>query len=104
MRRSPRPNRGVASIGASVLILVAMQYSYLPSWISFLADQEKSAEMAGDVTSAQASPIGHGHNYGDSQLDGWVAVAAPDGWTPADTERIRRALEKLSAAGGPEFQ
>ena len=24
--------------------LVAMQYSYLPSWISFLADQQKSVE------------------------------------------------------------
>ena len=56
-----------------------------------------------DVTDASAMPAGHGHNYGDAQLDGWVAVAPPDGWTPADTERIRRALEKVEAVGGPEF-
>ncbi|NTY59364.1 alpha/beta hydrolase [Mycolicibacterium sphagni] len=73
-------------------------------WYPIITFWQVSADMAGNVTSAQASPVGHGHNYGDSQLDGWVAVAAPDGWTPADTERIRRALEKLVAAGGPEFQ
>ena len=56
-----------------------------------------------DMTNASAVPAGHGHNYGNSVLDGWVAVAPPDGWTPEDTERIRRALEKAVAAGGPEF-
>jgi uncharacterized membrane protein len=56
-----------------------------------------------DMTNASAVPAGHGHNYGNSELDGWVAVAPPDGWTPADTERVRRALEKVVAAGGPEF-
>jgi uncharacterized membrane protein len=48
-------------------------------------------------------PAGHGHNYGEMVLDGWVAAAPPDGWTPADTDRIRRSLEKALAAGGPEF-
>jgi hypothetical protein len=33
-----------------------------------------------------------------------VAVAAPEGWTVVDTDRIRRSLEKTMAAGGPEFQ
>ena len=31
-------------------------------------------------------------------------TAAPEGWTVEDTERIRRALDKSIAAGGPEFQ
>jgi uncharacterized membrane protein len=56
-----------------------------------------------DMTNASAVPAGHGHNYGNSELDGWVAVAPPDGWTPADTERVRRALDKVVAAGGPAF-
>jgi uncharacterized membrane protein len=56
-----------------------------------------------DMTNAAGMPAGHGHNYGNAQLDGWVAVAPPDGWRPEDTERIRRALEKVEAAGGPEF-
>jgi uncharacterized membrane protein len=57
-----------------------------------------------DMTNASTMPAGHGHNYNDTQLDGWAAVAAPEGWTPADTERIRRSLEKVMAANGPEFQ
>jgi uncharacterized membrane protein len=73
-------------------------------WYPIVTFWQVSADMAGNVTSSQASPTGHGHNYGDSQLDGWVAVAAPAGWTAEDTERIRRALEKVMAAGGPEFQ
>ena len=51
-------------------------------------------QVAADMTNAAAVPGGHGHNYGDFVLDGWVAVAPPDGWTPDDTERIRVALEK----------
>lgn len=78
--------------------------SGLMRWYPIITFWQVSADMAGNVTSSQASPIGHGHNYGDSQLDGWAAVAAPDGWTPQDTERIRRSLDQLVAAGGPEFQ
>jgi uncharacterized membrane protein len=57
-----------------------------------------------DMTNASAMPAGHGHNYNDTQLDGWAAVAAPEGWTQADTERIRRSLEKVMSDNGPEFQ
>ena len=73
-------------------------------WYPIITFWQVSADMAGNITNSQSLPRGHGHDYGVSQLDGWVAVAAPDGWTPADTERVRRALEKLIAAGGPEFQ
>lgn len=57
-----------------------------------------------DIFHAVDMPAGHGHNYGNTVLDGWVAVAPPDGWTPEDTERVRRALEKVEAEGGPEFE
>jgi len=56
-----------------------------------------------DMPNASRMPAGHGHNYGNTVLDGWVAVAPPDGWTTEDTDRIRRALEKVEAARGPEF-
>ncbi len=56
-----------------------------------------------DMNNAGGMPAGHGHNYNDTQLDGWIAVAAPPGWTTADTERVRRSLEKAVAAAGPEF-
>ena len=73
-------------------------------WYPIVTFWQVSADMAGYVTSAQAAPNRHGHNYGNSLLDGWAAVAAPDGWTAGDTERVRRWLDKLVAAGGPEFQ
>jgi uncharacterized membrane protein len=73
-------------------------------WYPIVTLWQVSADMAGNNTNSTTTPTGHGHNYGDSQLDGWVAVAAPEGWTVVDTDRIRRSLEKTMAAGGPEFQ
>jgi uncharacterized membrane protein len=73
------------------------------AWYPIVTFWQVSADMAGNVTNSTGTPPGHGHNYGDSQLDGWVAVAAPPGWTPFDTDRVRRSLEKLIAAGIPEF-
>jgi uncharacterized membrane protein len=49
-------------------------------------------QVSADLTNAEGVPGGHGHNYSNDILDGWVAVAPPDGWTAADTERVRAAL------------
>ena len=73
------------------------------AWYPIVTFFQVTADMAGNVTNSTGTPDGHGHNYGDTQLDGWVAVAAPQGWTPLDTDRIRRSLEKVMTAGGPEF-
>ncbi len=73
------------------------------AWYPIVTFWQVTADMAGNVTNSTGTPTGHGHNYGDTQLDGWVAVAAPPGWTQFDTDRVRRSLEKVSAAGGPEF-
>ena len=72
-------------------------------WFPVITFLQVTADMAGNVTDSAGTPTGHGHKYGDLQLDGWVAVAAPDGWTSFDTERVRRALDKAMSAGGPEF-
>jgi uncharacterized membrane protein len=60
-------------------------------------------QVAADMTNAGSVPGGHGHNYGEFILDGWVAVAPPDGWTRRDTDRIRTALEKSDVDNGPEY-
>ena len=73
-------------------------------WYPIVTFFQVTADMAGNVTNSTGAPPGHGHQYGDQQLDGWVAVAAPDGWTQFDTDRVRRSLEKAMAAGGPEFE
>lgn len=46
-----------------------------------------------DLVNSKGVPDGHGHNYDGLTLDGWVAVAPPDGWTDADTERVRALLD-----------
>ena len=42
---------------------------------------------------ANGVPAGHGHVYGSSVVDGWAALAAPPGWTTADTIRLRSLLD-----------
>jgi uncharacterized membrane protein len=57
-------------------------------------------QVSADMTNASSVPGGHGHNYGESVLDGWAAVAPPPGWTARDTERIRTALRDVAE---PEY-
>ena len=84
-----------------------------PDWLKEPPGRDRTASMrwypiitfwqvAADMTNASSAPGGHGHNYGDFVLDGWAAVAPPDGWKPEDTERIRTALEQTKATDGPE--
>lgn len=42
-----------------------------------------------DMTAGLSMPPGHGHRYGATIVDGWAAVAAPPGWSAADTARLR---------------
>ncbi|MGE0214284.1 alpha/beta hydrolase [Mycolicibacterium sp.] len=84
-----------------------------PDWLSEPPGRDRTASMrwypiitfwqvAADMTNAASVPGGHGHNYGDFVLDGWVGVAPPQGWTPADTERIRVALARTAAEDGDQ--
>ncbi|MEE2032510.1 alpha/beta hydrolase [Rhodococcus sp. CC-R104] len=59
-------------------------------------------QVSADLTNAAVVPDGHGHNYGTTVLDGWVAVAGPEGWTDTDTERVRATLHALRGSEGPE--
>jgi uncharacterized membrane protein len=81
-----------------------------PDWLIEPPGQDRSASMrwypvvtfwqvSADLTNALGVPGGHGHNYGDTVLDGWVAVLPPEGWTTADTERVRTALHQSHAVG-----
>jgi uncharacterized membrane protein len=60
-------------------------------------------QVSADMTNASGVPAGHGHNYSNTILDGWVAVAPPDGWTPQDTDRVRAAMEASNGADGPGY-
>lgn len=78
-----------------------------PDWLIEPPGQDRTAAMrwypfvtfsqvGADMLNAADMPAGHGHNYDNVILDGWVAVAPPPQWTPADTERIRAALTRPS--------
>ncbi|WP_433296384.1 alpha/beta hydrolase [Actinoplanes sp. CA-030573] len=46
-----------------------------------------------DLIFANKVPIGRGHVYKSGTVDGWAAVAAPPGWTAANTVRLRALLD-----------
>ena len=61
------------------------------------------SQVGADMLNAADMPAGHGHNYDNVILDGWVAVAPPPQWTPADTERIRAALDETVGPEGSKY-
>jgi uncharacterized membrane protein len=50
-------------------------------------------QLAADLVHSTSVPDGHGHNYDGLILDAWAAVAAPEGWTAADTAQVRALLD-----------
>lgn len=58
------------------------------SWFPVVTFWQVTADMA----NSQNVPDGHGHNYDAQTVDGWVSVAAPPGWSDADTVRLRQAV------------
>ncbi len=56
------------------------------------------AQTSTDLIAGFAAAAGHGHNYDDAWPQAWAAVAAPDGWTTADTRAVARRLADFSAA------
>lgn len=74
-----------------------------PDWLAEARGPDVSPTMAWypivtfwqvtiDMTNSQSVPDGHGHNYRSVVLDGWLALAAPPGWTDADTTRVAGML------------
>ena len=75
-----------------------------PEWLSGARGPDVSPDMhwyplitfwqtAVDQFFANGVPAGHGHVYGTGVAEGWAALAAPPGWTAADTVRLRAELE-----------
>jgi uncharacterized membrane protein len=52
-------------------------------------------QVVGDLVVGFGTDPGFGHNYAAEFVEGWAAVAAPDGWTTADTARLRDFLKPL---------
>ncbi|MGY3339782.1 putative membrane protein [Streptomyces filamentosus] len=63
-------------------------------WFPFVTFWQTSVDMA--VSYGVDAP--HGHRYGAGAVDGWAAVAPPEGWTDADTTRLRAYIGHRRAA------
>jgi uncharacterized membrane protein len=47
-----------------------------------------------DTAVGLAVPIGHGHYFAPQHyINAWVAVTAPEGWTPAEIERLKAHVQ-----------
>jgi uncharacterized membrane protein len=49
-------------------------------------------QLSADLAYADEVPAGHGHDYGTSVLDGWLAVTGPEDWSGTEIERLREHL------------
>lgn len=58
-------------------------------------------QLTGDLFVAAASdiPAGHGHVYKLEYADGFAALHAPEGWSDADTARLKAAMDAPTQGG-----
>ncbi|HSJ22494.1 MAG TPA: alpha/beta-hydrolase family protein [Nocardioidaceae bacterium] len=54
-------------------------------------------QVTADLPSNYGVPFGYGHRYLGQYVDGWVAVAPPDGWSEEDSDRLRKKLRQLQS-------
>ncbi|HTN99582.1 MAG TPA: alpha/beta-hydrolase family protein, partial [Microthrixaceae bacterium] len=50
-------------------------------------------QVVGDLPFAGEVPGGHGHIFGSNVVNGWLAVNSPDGWTDAQTTKLRGLMD-----------
>ncbi|GAA3384710.1 alpha/beta-hydrolase family protein [Cryptosporangium minutisporangium] len=84
--------------------LAAMQYSYLPSPISFLTDEERAREAARDLfdqvyavwsrlpRTERPKLLVFGESFGTLPTAAWAEIAPPPGWTPERTAALMQLL------------
>lgn len=63
------------------------------NWFPFVTFWQTTVDMA--VSYGVAAP--HGHRYGTNAVEGWSAVAPPEGWTHRDTLRLKSFADAREA-------
>nr|WP_067857278.1 alpha/beta-hydrolase family protein [Nocardia shimofusensis] len=56
-------------------------------------------QVAADMAVSTSVPDGHGHTYVADIADAWSAILPPEGWTPADKDRLRGVLAGIGGDG-----
>ncbi len=61
-------------------------------WVSFW-------QVVIDLINGFSASVGHGHNYNDTFVDGWSAIAPVDGWTQESAEHLQEFLLSADLPG-----
>ncbi|WP_134678472.1 alpha/beta hydrolase [Paracoccus ravus] len=57
-------------------------------------------QLAVDMLVSTSTPSGYGHIYdAEEYIDGWIAVSAPEGWSPEHTARLKAKCGKDGRVG-----
>ncbi len=49
-------------------------------------------QISADMMSSTGYPAGHGHWYGENQVDAWASIIAPKGWTDQKTHELHELM------------
>jgi uncharacterized membrane protein len=49
-------------------------------------------QISADMMSSTGYPAGHGHWYGENQVDAWASLIAPEGWTDEQTQELHELM------------
>ncbi|HZB49521.1 MAG TPA: alpha/beta-hydrolase family protein, partial [Mycobacteriales bacterium] len=49
-------------------------------------------QVTADLPMAAEVPSGHGHKYNAEHVDAWTLILQPTGWTPEQTDQLRRIV------------
>ncbi len=106
--RWPRPRVVYLQHGSDPVVFWGPRLAFSkPDWLSGPRAPDVSPNMfwlpvvtfwqvTADLPSAFEVPPGHGHRYRELYVDAWAAVAAPKGWTSADSRRLRDVISKTT--------
>lgn len=61
-------------------------------WYPFVTFAQVTVDQFFGVT----APDGHGHNYGNTIVNAWTAVAAPPDWTPEKAQKTQALIDRYS--------
>lgn len=51
-------------------------------------------QLGVDQASSGTAPVGHGHQYGNSVVEGWAAVTNPPNWNEEETKELQELISK----------
>jgi uncharacterized membrane protein len=80
-------------ITAALVFVILLLFGRLVAL--FACRIEQFWQVVSDLVVGFGTDPGFGHDCAAESVEGWAAVAAPDGWTAENTDRLRDFLKPL---------